>query len=170
MQELLSHRLQSYYKQSTLSTSWWRSRESSKDTERTTQKLLHGSTATSLPWCVLSPAELLMWRHLRIDVPQLTKQFILNRSYLDNFHTAEKKLKGSQKHNYDKIYCVCELPTLPNGLPLWVDSEVPGEITQRAAPRSYYVDTHESKLLYLWVRQTQKHRFNPRNLLPAPAW
>lgn len=96
--------------------------------------------ATPLPWCELSPAQLLMGRHLRTDVPQWEKNLIPNWSHLANFSKADTELKARQKSGYDKRHRVRELPALPEKLPGWVQNngrQVPGEITQKAVtPRS----------------------------------
>lgn len=50
---------------------------------------------TPLPWCGLSPAELLMGRCLRTDVPQLAKHFIPNWPHLADFETADKRRRNA---------------------------------------------------------------------------
>ena len=65
---------------------------------KTVKKLLSGTSdmfmallsyrATPLPWCNLSPAELLMGRRLKTDVPQTKELPIPNWSHLTDF--AEK--------------------------------------------------------------------------------
>ena len=57
---------------------------------------------TPLPWCGLSPAELLMGRVIRTDVPQQTSAFQPKWPYLKDFREREKKYRDDQKHNYDK--------------------------------------------------------------------
>ena len=53
--------------------------------------------ATPLPWCHFSPAQLLMGRNIRTDVPQVKSQFIPDWSFLQKFIEAEKKHKQKQK-------------------------------------------------------------------------
>ena len=106
--------------------------------------------ATPLPWCGLSPAELLMGRRIRTDIPQLKKLFVLNWPHVKNFKGLDAKFKAEQKRHYDDRHRVRPLPMLPDGLPVWVDNQgtqVPGEIMQQAnAPRSYLVETPTGQL------------------------
>lgn len=57
--------------------------------------------ATPLAWCGLKPAELLMGRRLRTDVPQLKKRFVPSWSHVTNFKSLDLKFKASQKRKYD---------------------------------------------------------------------
>ena len=101
--------------------------------------------ATPLPWCGLSPAELLMGRRVRTDVPQVKEQFIPNWAHMTEFRELNVKFKESQKRDYNKRHRVKDLPTLPDQLPVWVETkgvQVPGQITQQSdLPRSYLVET-----------------------------
>lgn len=121
---------------------------------------------TPLPWCGLSPAELLMGRRLRTDVPQLKKQLVPCWPHVMNFRSLDQKFKASQKRNYDDRHRVRELPSLPDKLPVWVESQgkqVPGQITQQAAtPRSYLVETPSGE-----VRRNRSHlRVRTENTAP----
>ena len=122
---------------------------------------------TPLPWCGLSPAELLMGRRLRTDVPQLKKQLVPCWPHVMNFRSLDQKFKASQKRNYDDRHRVRELPSLPDKLPVWVESQgkqVPGQITQQAAtPRSYLVETPSGE-----VRRNRSHlRVRTENTAPV---
>ena len=57
--------------------------------------------ATLIPWCALSPAELLMRRKIRTDVPQSKDNLIPKWSHIKNFRSLDKGYKESQKKNYD---------------------------------------------------------------------
>lgn len=57
--------------------------------------------STPLPWCGLSPAELLMGRQIRTNIPQNTETLIPQWSYLDNFCLSDKKVKQKQKADFD---------------------------------------------------------------------
>ncbi len=57
--------------------------------------------STPLPWCGLSPAQLLMGRLLRTDVPQLPATLTPEWSYLPEFREKEKLEKLKQNDNYD---------------------------------------------------------------------
>ena len=71
--------------------------------------------ATPLLWCKLSPAELLMGRHLKTDIPQPRKAFTPESPhlYLD-FREKDKKWKERQKSYYDKRHRVKNLTPLPD--------------------------------------------------------
>ena len=58
--------------------------------------------ATPLPWCGLSPAELLMGRKIRTDLPQVKNHFIPKWEYIHNFRTVDQQYKQTQKENYDQ--------------------------------------------------------------------
>ena len=100
--------------------------------------------ATPLPWCHFSPAELLMGRKIRTDVPQTNNQFKPEWPFLNQFERAEEKHKRKQKENFDNRKKARPLPPLEHGTPVWVNlqnRQVPGTVTQSAdTPRSYRVD------------------------------
>ena len=68
---------------------------------------------TSFTWCGFSPAELLMGRRLRTDIPQATAMLMPDWSYLQEFRDSDKKMKEAQKRNYDSRHRVKDLPALP---------------------------------------------------------
>ena len=90
--------------------------------------------ATALPWCGLSPGELLMGRRLRSDVPETKRRFI----------EKDKEMKQRQKEMYDRQQRVSSVPTLPDGTPVWVNTQghqVPGRVVTTAnTPHSYLVE------------------------------
>jgi len=49
--------------------------------------------ATPIPWCALSPAELLMGRTIRTDMPQLKDKLIPKWSHLRNFRKLDMRYK-----------------------------------------------------------------------------
>ena len=49
--------------------------------------------ATSIPWCLRSPGELLMGRQMRTDVPKTTEHFILNWHFLADFKEKDEIYK-----------------------------------------------------------------------------
>ena len=53
--------------------------------------------ATPLPWCGLSPAELLMGRKIRMDVPQLKSNFIPKWEHIRNFRKLDIRLGRCRK-------------------------------------------------------------------------
>ena len=82
---------------------------------------------TPMPWCALNPAELLMGKRIRTDVPQVTGSFIPKWSHIKNFRILDEKYKKSQKEYYDKCHRVRELPPLPEDQPVWVSTR--GDMT-----------------------------------------
>ena len=85
--------------------------------------------ATPLPFCGLSPAELLMGRRIRTDIPQVTKQLIPKWPYLDQFNKQNKKYKARQTSNYNRRRRVRPLPSLPDDQLMWEntrETQAPG--------------------------------------------
>ena len=101
--------------------------------------------ATPMPWCGLSPAELLMGRRIRTDHPQTTASLMPQWSHVKNFRTLDEQYKRSQKRHYDLRHRVRELPPLPEDQPVWVETRgvlTPGRVLHAAnTPRSYVVET-----------------------------
>ena len=121
---------------------------------------LLGYRATPLPWCGLSPAELLMGRRLQTDIPQPKRVFIPELPYLTSFCAKDEEQKRQQKAEYDRSHRVKPLPPLPDDELVWVqteDRQVPGRVLQPAnTPRSYNVETP-----FGIVRRNQSH-LSPR--------
>ena len=113
-------------------------------------KALLSYRATPLPSCGLSPAELLMGRKNRTDVPQLQKLLIPEWPYLKGFREKDGQYKEKQKHNYDQRHHVQPLPPLPNDTLVWVDTptgQTPGRIVAPSGePRSYNVKVPSGKI------------------------
>ena len=101
--------------------------------------------ATPLPWCGYSPAELLMGRPIRSDLPLVKTSLIPGWPYLNAFRTHNQEFKERQKRDYDERHRVRPLPEIPNGTDVWVTTDGkarPGQVLSPAgAPRSYVVDT-----------------------------
>ena len=60
-------------------------------------KALLSYRATSIHWCALSPAELLMGRKIWTDIPQSKDKLIPEWSHIKNFKSLDKRYKESQK-------------------------------------------------------------------------
>ena len=101
--------------------------------------------ATPLPWCHLSPAELLMGRKIHTDVPQVKEHFIPNWTYIEDFKLQDAEYKERQKHHYDRRRRARSLPSLPDDSPVWVTTGghyVPGAVSHPAnTPRLYIINT-----------------------------
>lgn len=103
--------------------------------------------ATPLPWCGISPAELIKGRRLRSRLPQAKVQLIPEWSYLPAVQDAHKhfKQKQKQKRSYDKCHRVRELSEIPDKSDVWVtsgDTPIRGMVQRQASSAcSYIVDT-----------------------------
>ena len=84
---------------------------------------------TPLPWCDLSPAELLMGRRLRSNLPQVTEQLIPGWDFLADFRKQDKEFKQKQKRDYDCRHNVKPLPPIPDNAEVWITTD-PGQPVQ----------------------------------------
>ena len=100
---------------------------------------------TPLPWCKLLPAELLMGRKVRTDIPQITDQLKRNWPNLSAFQQKDREYKEQQKKQYDQQHRVKDRDPLEVDTPVWVTSEsepAPGQIQASSDhPRLYIVST-----------------------------
>ena len=112
--------------------------------------------ATPLPWCDLSPGELLMGRRLRTDVPQVANQLVPNWPHLQGFAEKDKHFKEQQKEHYDRRHRVKSAEQFPADTDVWANTQgkqVPGTIVANSnAPRSYIVSTPSGE-----VRRNRYH-------------
>lgn len=101
--------------------------------------------ATPLQWCSYSPAELLMGRKVRTDVPTPPGQLLPQWSYLDDFRSKDEEIKKKQKRHFDRRHRVRPLDPLADDAPVWVhggNSPVQGRVVSTTElPRSYIVAT-----------------------------
>ena len=106
--------------------------------------------ATPLQWCGYSPAQLLMGRNIRTNIPQATEQLIPQLPDYKKFRRDDQKFKQRQKANYDRRHRTRELPLLPDHTRVWITTDnrhIPGRVTSTAeTPRSYFVDTPSGTL------------------------
>ena len=109
--------------------------------------------ATPLPWCNLSPAELLMGRRLRTTLPILRENLDPQWTYLESFKESNQKFKERQKRDYDQRHRV---PDLPEDTNVWVstrNTKTTGTVLEKAdTPRSYVVETPTGSL-----RRNRRH-------------
>ena len=98
--------------------------------------------ATPLPWCLLSPAELLFGRKINTDLPQSNSQLTPHWPYLEDFYKAGKEHIPKQELHFNSTY-THRAPSLIADNPVWVrmgDRQVPGRvITSSITPRSYII-------------------------------
>ena len=101
--------------------------------------------ATPLEWCGLTPAELLMGRKIRTDLPQPKSSYIPTWTHIQNLKELHEKYKSVQEKYYNNRHHVKTLPSLPDNSPIWIQTEntyVPGTVVKQATtPRSYIVST-----------------------------
>ena len=102
--------------------------------------------ATPLPWCALSPAELLMGRRIRTEALQVMESALYrNGSTLQL--SLDEKHKRLQREHYDQRHRVKTLPSLPENQPVWVETrgvQTPGRVLHAVdvhVPKSYTVET-----------------------------
>jgi len=96
--------------------------------------------STPLPWCNYSPAELLMGRKVKTDIPQTASQLTPQWHFLPDFKQKDKDFKTKQKKNYDRKHRARSVDTLPDNTPVWVrtgNNQTPGRVMSNAStPRS----------------------------------
>ena len=112
--------------------------------------------STPFPWCNLSPAELLMGRRVRANIPVLNHQLKPEWKFLDKFRQNNQAFKDRQKRDYDRQHGVKTLPPISEDSSVWItsgDQPVAGRVVLPAdTPRSYIVETPSGQ-----VRQNRQH-------------
>ncbi len=120
--------------------------------------------ATPLPWCNLSPAELLMGRRVRTSLPLAPAKLLPEWPYLPEFRRRNSAFKEKQKSDYDRRHRVQDLPDLPDDTEVWVKTEVEparGQVISPAnSPSSYVVAVPSG--------QIQRNRQHLSAIPPAP--
>ena len=119
--------------------------------------------STPLPWCNLSPAELLMGSKIRTDLPQTSATLIPQWPYIDQFRKENKAFKEKQKRDFDRRHRVRDIPELPNNIEVWITTHgraIPGTVLKLAAePRSYIIQTSSGN-----IHRNRSHL----NIIPNP--
>ena len=112
--------------------------------------------ATPFPWCGRSPAELLMGRQIRTDLPQSKSQLIPQWPYLKSFQQQEQKFKSQQEMHYNKRHRTQPLPPISNDEQVWVktysEQQSRSVVKPADTPRSYIVETNSGS-----VRRNRQH-------------
>ena len=112
--------------------------------------------STPFPWCGLSPAELLMGRRLRSNIPLQNSQLTPAWDYLGKFKENNKRFKDQQKRDFDRRHRVKNLPDLSLDQDVWVKTGQPEQakvIRPAGTPRSYIVQTNTGQEL----RRNRQH-------------
>ena len=101
--------------------------------------------STPMPWYGKSPAELLMGRNIRANLPHTTDSLTPQWPYLEDFRRTNKEFKEKQKKDYDRHHRTKELREIPDNTTVWITTgkqPVPGKVLYPAdTPRSYIVQT-----------------------------
>ena len=127
--------------------------------------------STPLPWCKLSPAELLMGRKLLTYLPILSDQLKPKCPYLKEFQMQDDRVKKNSKMNFDRQHKAQSLPRIPDDASVWITNErhqpAPGKVIEQAAtPRSYIVTTEDGGQ----VRRNRQHlNIIPENPVTLPG-
>ena len=112
---------------------------------------------TPIPWCSFSPAQLLMGRQLRTDIPTPKTQLIPQWSYIQEFQEKDSEYKAKQRRDYNERHRVRPLDPLLPDTPVWIrtdQSQTTGHIhSPTNTPRSYIVTTTDGREL----RRTRQH-------------
>ena len=114
---------------------------------------------TPLSWCSVTPAELLMGRCLRTNLPQIEDKLRPRWPDLEEFRKKDEEFKRKQKYYFDKRHRVLPIPELPKDAEVWVttrDQQQPGRVISPAdTPRSYWVGTQSGQ-----IRRNRQHLRN----------
>ena len=135
-------------------------------TVQTVKNLLKDSTdhhmalltyrSTPFPWCNLSPAELLMGRRIRSNIPFIKDQLVPKWEFLEEFKNNNISVKENQKRVYDRRHRTRPLPVLLDDTDVWITGDtqpISGRVNASAnTPRSYIVQTSSGK-----VRRNRHH-------------
>ena len=113
--------------------------------------------------CGASPAQLLMGRNLRENLPILESKLIPKLPNHKEVRKNMMKQKDTQKKNYDRRYRTRDLEELDNGTRVFITTEnKEGQIINQAKePRSYIIETDDKEQLRRNRRHLQK--------LPTPV-
>ena len=114
-----------------------------------------------------SPAELLMGRNLRTTLPTANSHFKAHTPDEDAVKKRDKKLKESQRKNYNHRHRAKEQRSLITGDLVWIiDLQRQGTIIRDESPRSYTVQTHNGI-----IRRNQRHLNNlPETAMRTKHW
>ena len=119
--------------------------------------------ATPMPWCGLSPAELLMGRKIRTTVPQTPTQLTPGWPYLTQFRKNNAEFKNTQKEAYDHRHRVKTQHPIEEGSDIWVT-------TNGKRQEGTVVDTGHTPRSYIVVTPSGDIRRNRTqlNVIPLP--
>jgi len=96
--------------------------------------------STSLPWCSISPVELLFGRKIATNLPQPDAHLSPDWPYLKAFQQADSVHKSKQQTQFSRRHHTRSLPELPPRTPVWV------KIGKQQEPRQIITMTTTSRL------------------------
>ena len=109
--------------------------------------------------CGYSPAELLMSRRIRANIPTTQQQLLPKVPQMSLLQSKEEAIKLRQKQNFDKRHNAHPFSTLQHGDKVWLsEEETMATVQSDAGTRSYNVNTESGSTL----------RRNRRQLLVIP--
>lgn len=118
--------------------------------------------STPFPWCNLSPAELLMGRCLRANIPILKDQLTPKWEFLNEFRSKNQVFKERQRSDYDCHHGVRTLSSIPPNSEVWITTgnqpDTGTVVSSTDTPRSYTVETPTGQ-----VRRNRQHL----NIIPG---
>ena len=118
--------------------------------------------STPFPWCNLSPAELLMGRCLRANIPILKDQLTPKWEFLNEFRSKNQVFKERQRSDYDRHHGVRTLSSIPPNSEVWITTgnqpDTGTVVSSTDTPRSYTVETPTGQ-----VRRNRQHL----NIIPG---
>ena len=116
--------------------------------------------ATPLPWCSISPVELLFGHKIATNIPQPDTHLLPDWPYLKAFQQADSAYKSKQQTQFNRRHCTRPLSELPPHTLVWVRTgkqQEPGQIiTKTTAPRSYIMETATGR------KRRNRHHLAPR--------
>ena len=117
--------------------------------------------STPLPWCGLSPSQLLMGRMTKCSLPQTKNQLTPKWFYLTQFCLDDILFRGKQVKQYNERHRVYPKQELAKGSSVWINTngkKTQGHVNSSAdTPRSYVVVSADGGTL----------RRNSRHLVPT---
>ena len=121
--------------------------------------------ATPFPCCNLSPAELLMGRKTRTELPQIKSQLVPRWTYLETFRHKNNQFKAEQEAQYNRCHRAQALPTLEDNIQVWMKTKD----RQHLAKLKSVADTPRSYLLGGPTGQVRRNRQHITVVPPATS-
>ena len=122
--------------------------------------------STQFKWCSLSPAELLIGRRLRTNIPLVRDQLVPDWKFLDKCRHCNQDFKNMQKYDHDHRHKTQPLGIIPDDSDVWITTDsqrMPGQVVLLSnTPQSYLVNSPTGP-----VRRNRLHLNQVPNNCPA---